>query len=79
MSGNCGAGTAGAGPSRGRREEAQEVELPGRQGDLHTADGDPAVGPVYEMEIWKVKIKPTGDIPWITDEWGQIEFEFEVL
>lgn len=41
--------------------------------------GAPAVGPTYEMEIWKAKIKPTGDIPWITDEWGQIEFEFEVL
>jgi len=41
--------------------------------------GDPAVGPTYEIEIWKVKIKPSGELPWITDEWGQMEFEFEVL
>lgn len=41
--------------------------------------GAPAVGPTYEMEIWKAKIKPSGDIPWITEEWGQIPFEMEVL
>jgi len=41
--------------------------------------GAPAVGPTYELEIWRVKIKPSGDIPWITEEWGQIPFEMEVL
>lgn len=41
--------------------------------------GAPDVGPKYEMEIWRAKIKPTGDLPFISDEWGQMEFEFEVL
>ena len=41
--------------------------------------GNPQVGPKYEVEIWKVKIKPTGDIKFITDEWATIEIEGEVL
>lgn len=41
--------------------------------------GDPAVGPKYEVEIWKVKVKPTGDLKFITDEWATIEVEGEVL
>lgn len=41
--------------------------------------GDPDVGPKYEVEIWRAKLKPTGDMSFISEEWGQIEFEFEVL
>lgn len=41
--------------------------------------GDPSVGPKYEVEIWKVKIKPTGDLQWISDEWSSVEIEGEIL
>jgi len=41
--------------------------------------GNPSVGPKYEVEIWKVKIKPTGDVKWISEEWSTIEVEGEIL
>lgn len=41
--------------------------------------GNPAVGPKYEVEVWKVKVKPTGDVKFITEEWSSIEIEGEVL
>jgi hypothetical protein len=41
--------------------------------------GDPAVGQSWHLVLWKAKLKPTGDIPLISEEWGQLEFEFEAL
>jgi len=41
--------------------------------------GAPQVGPHYEVEIWKGKIKPAGDIGLISDEWSSMDFEIEIL
>lgn len=41
--------------------------------------GAPQVGPHYEIEIWKGKIKPAGDISLISDEWSSMDFEIEIL
>jgi hypothetical protein len=40
--------------------------------------GDPAVGPAYEAEIWKANLKPEGDIPFLSDDWGQINFTLTI-
>jgi hypothetical protein len=36
--------------------------------------GDPAVGPAFEAEVWKCTIVPEGDIPFLSDDWGTINF-----
>jgi hypothetical protein len=41
--------------------------------------GDPQVGPTYEIEIWRGKIKPAGDINMISEEWATMDFEIELL
>jgi len=41
--------------------------------------GDPMHGPVLEVEVWKVKLKPTSDVAFIGTEWGAVEMEAEVL
>lgn len=40
--------------------------------------GNPEQGPKYEIEIWKVKIRSTADLPFISDDWGTIQFEGEI-
>jgi hypothetical protein len=41
--------------------------------------GDCTFGSNYEVCYWRVKLKVTGDISLISDEWSKIEFEGEVL
>ena len=40
--------------------------------------GDPAAGPDFQVDLWNVKLKPTSEIPFISDEWSTIEFEAEI-
>jgi len=40
--------------------------------------GDPEQGAKYEVEIWKVKIRMTGNMSFISDDWTTIEFEGEI-
>jgi len=40
--------------------------------------GNPEVGPSYEIEIWKVLVKMSGDAPFITDDWATIQFTGEI-
>jgi hypothetical protein len=37
------------------------------------------IGPNYNATIWKVKIKPVSEVGFITEEWGKVDFEGEVL
>jgi len=37
--------------------------------------GNPAVGARYTVNLWRVSLKPTSEISFITEEWGKIEFE----
>ena len=37
--------------------------------------GNPAVGPKYTVNLWRVSLKPTSEITFISDEWGKIDFE----
>lgn len=41
--------------------------------------GNPDYGNQYMWTAWKVKLTITGDIPMVSEEWAQIEFEAEVL
>ena len=41
--------------------------------------GDVTFGSNFEVCYWRVKLKVTGDINLISDEWTQIEFEGDVL
>ena len=41
--------------------------------------GDPEQGTKYEMEIWRVKLKLSGDVPFISDDWATITFEGKIL
>ncbi len=41
--------------------------------------GTNQIGPNYNAICWKVKIKPTSEVPLITEEWGKIDFEGEIL
>jgi hypothetical protein len=36
------------------------------------------VGPKYHVQLWNVKLKPSGDIAFISEDWGKIGFEFAV-
>ena len=40
--------------------------------------GDPAQGPVEEAELWKVRVKPAGDIGFISEEFSTLQFEGEI-
>lgn len=40
--------------------------------------GDPAQGPVMEGQFWKVRVKPSGDIGFISEEFSTLEFEGEI-
>jgi hypothetical protein len=48
------------------------------QGQLRFV-GNNTQGPNYEVLLWKVSLKPTSDIPFISDDWGKIAFEGEVM
>lgn len=41
--------------------------------------GDPDVGPKHHLEVWRAKISLVGDLSMITNDWGTIEFEGEIL
>ncbi len=41
--------------------------------------GQNEVGAQLEAEFYNVTFNPTGSVPFISDEWGQIELEAEVL
>ena len=41
--------------------------------------GNPAVGPVWEGEFWKARLKPAGDLGFISEEWSGMDFEAEIL
>lgn len=37
-----------------------------------------ASGPDYELEIWKCSIKPAGNIDFLSDDWGKIQFNVSI-
>lgn len=41
--------------------------------------GDPAAGPVYECEIWKVSINPDGAVGLISDEFAEFPLKGKIL
>lgn len=41
--------------------------------------GDPGAGPGGTMTLTRVQLAPSGSTGWITEEWGKIEVEGEVL
>jgi len=41
--------------------------------------GDPKRGRTFEMEVWHFTLAPEGGIPFISDEYGNITLNFEVL
>jgi len=40
--------------------------------------GNPAAGPTFQVDLWSVQLKPTSPIPFISDEWGIVEFEASI-
>jgi hypothetical protein len=40
--------------------------------------GDPSAGPKYHVQLWKVSLKPTSEVAFISDDWGKIDFEAEI-
>ena len=49
------------------------------EGELHFI-GNSSVGPNYYLKLWRVSLKPTGDLSMIAEtDWAKIEFEGEVL
>lgn len=40
--------------------------------------GDPQAGPTYELEVWSCSLKPNGDINFLSEEWGNIVFNFAI-
>jgi hypothetical protein len=48
------------------------------EGELRFAGGND-IGPNFNAICWRVRLKPTSEVPFITDEWGGIEFEGEIL
>lgn len=36
------------------------------------------VGPQFHVELWDVKLRPTSEVNFISDDWGTITFEFTV-
>lgn len=41
--------------------------------------GDPAAGPVYEAQIWKISISPDGAVGLISDDFGEFPLKGKVL
>lgn len=41
--------------------------------------GSNVVGPNYNAICWKVKLKATSEVGFITEDWGKIEFEGKIL
>lgn len=40
--------------------------------------GDPEQGIAYEVEVHKVKLRATSPVPFISDEWGTMQYEGEI-
>jgi hypothetical protein len=51
---------------------------PQLQGELQFL-GTNDVGPNYNATIWKVSLKPTSELGFISDDWAKVEFEGEAL
>jgi hypothetical protein len=41
--------------------------------------GDPANGPTYELEIWRVNINPSGALDFLSDAFGTVPLQAEIL
>ena len=41
--------------------------------------GTNELGPRYHVQLWKVKLRSTGEVNFISDDWGNIQFEGVVL
>jgi hypothetical protein len=41
--------------------------------------GDPANGPIFDSEIWRVRIQPSSAIALITDDYGTIPLKCEAM
>ena len=41
--------------------------------------GDPAAGPAYEVEVWKVSVNPDGVLAMIGDDFGSADMTFAIL
>lgn len=41
--------------------------------------GDPAAGPIYECEVWKVSMEPDGALALIGDDYGEFNLKGKVL
>lgn len=54
------------------------LTLPQVEGQLEFY-GTNQVGPNFRASVWRVQLKPTSELPFIGDNWGQIEFEGKVL
>jgi hypothetical protein len=59
-------------------EEIRPLTNPTIEKYLHFV-GNPAKGPLIEAEIWLVRITIKAEFPLITQDYGKIPFEFEVL
>jgi len=40
--------------------------------------GDPAHGPSFMANLWKVTIAPTGEIDFLSDDWGTMNFRIDI-
>jgi hypothetical protein len=54
------------------------LTMPQIEGELQFL-GANDVGPNYHASIWRVRLKPTSELGFITEDWGKIDFEGEVL
>jgi len=54
------------------------LTLPQVEGELQFL-GANDIGPNYSATIWRVRLKPTSELGFITEDWGKIDFEGEVL
>jgi len=40
--------------------------------------GNPSTGPKFHVTLWKVNLKPTSEVAFISDDWGKVDFEAEI-
>lgn len=41
--------------------------------------GDPTCGPAVEVEVFRVKVTPNGELGFLSDDWGTLSLKFSVL
>jgi hypothetical protein len=54
------------------------LTTPQLQGEIQFF-GTNDVGPNYNAAVWKVSLKPTSELGFISDDWAKVEFEGEAL